>query len=126
MVLTLTASLGGRPVVVLAAGETMTMSGGSEEGNAAMRRTWLELHGELARLSTNSDHRIVEGAVHYVDWERPEAVIAMTETLSMRRAAPTEAPPLSDGAYAAKRYWRCPEKWLESWRDQLTFRPSAC
>jgi pimeloyl-ACP methyl ester carboxylesterase len=48
----------------------------SAEGNAAIRRVLLELHGELARLSTNSDHRIVEGARHYIHRDRPEAVVA--------------------------------------------------
>lgn len=71
-----TGPLGERPVVVLTAGEARTMPGLSEESDAAMRRVWLELHGELAGLSTNSDHRIVEGAGHYVHWDRPEAVIA--------------------------------------------------
>ena len=55
-------SLGRRPVVVLTAGVALTMPGVSDEGNAAMRRRWLELQGELAGLSTNSDLRIVEGA----------------------------------------------------------------
>lgn len=41
-----------------------------------MRRVWLKLHEELARLSTNSDHRIVEGAGHYIHRDRPEAVVA--------------------------------------------------
>jgi pimeloyl-ACP methyl ester carboxylesterase len=41
-----------------------------------MRRIWLELHGELAGLSSNSDHRIVEGAGHYVHWDQPESVVA--------------------------------------------------
>ena len=49
---------------VLTAAEVLTMPGVSAEGNAAMRRIWLELHEELAELSTNSDHRIVEGAGH--------------------------------------------------------------
>jgi pimeloyl-ACP methyl ester carboxylesterase len=71
-----TGALGDRPVVVLTAGEARTMPGLSEESDAAMRRIWLELHGELAGLSTNSDHRVVEGAGHYVHWDRPEAVIA--------------------------------------------------
>ena len=68
-------SLGDRPVVVLTAGEALTMPVVSAEGNAAMRRVWLELHEELAGLSTNSDHRIVEGAGHYIHVDRPEAVV---------------------------------------------------
>lgn len=71
-----TGSLGNRPVVVLTASEALTMPGVSDEGNAAMRRIWLELHKELAGLSTNSDHRIVEGAGHYIHRDRPKAVVA--------------------------------------------------
>jgi pimeloyl-ACP methyl ester carboxylesterase len=41
-----------------------------------MQRTWLDLHRELAGLSTNSDHRIVEGASHYIHQDRPEVVVA--------------------------------------------------
>lgn len=70
-----TSTLGNRPVVVLTAGEPLTMPGVSAEGNAALRRTWMELHEELAGLSTNSDHRIVAGAGHYVHEDRPEAVV---------------------------------------------------
>ena len=40
-----------------------------------MRRAWLDLHGELAGLSTNSDHRI-EAAGQYIHRDRPEAVVA--------------------------------------------------
>lgn len=78
-----TGSLGNRPVVVLTAGEALTMPGVSDEGNAAMRRIWLELHRELAGLSTNSDHRIVEGAGHYIHRDRPEAVVAAIRDVVM-------------------------------------------
>jgi pimeloyl-ACP methyl ester carboxylesterase len=71
-----TGPLGDRPVIVLTAGNARTMPGLSRETDAAMRRTWLDLHGEMAGLSTNSDHRIVENAGHYVHWDRPEAVVA--------------------------------------------------
>ena len=71
-----TGPLGDRPLVVLTSGIAPAMPGISEEGNAAFRRSLLELHGELARLSTNSDHRIVEGAGHYIHRDRPEAVAA--------------------------------------------------
>lgn len=71
-----TGSLGDRPVVVLTAEIPMEMPHVSEEGNAAMRRVWLDLQSELADLSTNSDHRVVEGAGHYIHRDRPEAVFA--------------------------------------------------
>lgn len=71
-----TDTLGNRPVVVLSAGISLEMPNVSKEGNAAMRQVWLELHEELAALSTNSDHRVIEGAGHYIHWDRPEEVVA--------------------------------------------------
>lgn len=71
-----TSSLGDRPVAVLTATVTRPIPGVSDEGIAAMQRVWLDLHRELAGLSTNSDHRIVEGAGHYIHQDRPEAVAA--------------------------------------------------
>lgn len=70
-----TGSLGLRPVVVLTSGVAPVMPGVSAEGNAAMRQTLLDLHGELARLSSSSDHRIVEGSGHYIHRDRPEALV---------------------------------------------------
>lgn len=78
-----TGSLGDRPVVVLTAGEALAMPGISDGGNAAMRRIWLELHEELAALSTDSDHRIVEGAGHYVHWDRPDAAVTAIRDVVM-------------------------------------------
>lgn len=71
-----TGPLGDRPLVVLTAGLAPPLPRVSEAGNAEMRRVTGELQRELARLSTASDHRIVEGAGHYVHWDRPEAVVA--------------------------------------------------
>jgi pimeloyl-ACP methyl ester carboxylesterase len=71
-----TGSLGDRPVVALSASVPRPMPDVSAEVNAAMWRTWQELHRELAGLSTNSDHRIVDRAGHYIHWDRPEAVVA--------------------------------------------------
>jgi pimeloyl-ACP methyl ester carboxylesterase len=68
-------SVGSRPVAVLTAGVPTRMPPVSAQGNAAMRRVWLDLQRELADLSTNSVHRIVDGAGHYIHWDRPEAVI---------------------------------------------------
>ena len=90
-----TGSLGNRPVVVLTAGVPLAVPTVSADGNTAMRRIWLELQKELAGLSTNSDHRIVEGAGHYIHDDRPDAVVtairdvvtAVREGWPVRRAA---------------------------------------
>lgn len=36
---------------------------------------------------------------------------------------PDDAAELTDIAFAAKRHWGYPEKWIEGWRDALTVRP---
>lgn len=42
---------------------------------------------------------------------------------SIVRAKPDDAAMLTDIAFAAKRHWGYPERWIESWRDVLTVRP---
>jgi GNAT superfamily N-acetyltransferase len=37
-------------------------------------------------------------------------------------AKPQDADALTEIAYAAKRHWGYPERWIESWRDTLTIR----
>ncbi len=39
------------------------------------------------------------------------------------RARPEEAPLLTEIAFAAKRHWGYPERWIEAWGDSLTMRP---
>src|SRR5258708_3804497 len=39
------------------------------------------------------------------------------------RAKPEDAELLTEIAFAAKRHWGYPEKWIESWRELLTIRP---
>ena len=38
-------------------------------------------------------------------------------------ARPTDAARLTEIAFAAKRHWGYPERWIESWRDALTITP---
>jgi GNAT superfamily N-acetyltransferase len=40
------------------------------------------------------------------------------------RAKPEDAAALTDIAFAAKRHWGYPEKWIEAWRAALTIRPA--
>jgi GNAT superfamily N-acetyltransferase len=39
------------------------------------------------------------------------------------RAVPDDAAVLTGIAFAAKRHWGYPEKWIENWRETLTVRP---
>jgi pimeloyl-ACP methyl ester carboxylesterase len=73
-----TGLLGSRPVVVLSAGRLQDpLPGGISQDTAdRIQEVWRELQTELASLSTNSDHRPVPNASHYVHWDDPQAVIA--------------------------------------------------
>jgi GNAT superfamily N-acetyltransferase len=43
--------------------------------------------------------------------------------LQIVQAKPADAPVLTDIAFAAKRHWGYPERWIELWHDILTIRP---
>jgi ribosomal protein S18 acetylase RimI-like enzyme len=43
--------------------------------------------------------------------------------LQIHPAKPDQAEALSQIALAAKRHWGYPERWIEIWKSQLTFRP---
>src|SRR6266852_1561895 len=43
--------------------------------------------------------------------------------MHITRARPDDAATLTEIAFAAKRHWGYPMRWIESWRDVLTVRP---
>lgn len=43
--------------------------------NEGVREAWFEMQGELAALSTNSEHVIAEKSTHYIQEDEPEIVI---------------------------------------------------
>jgi hypothetical protein len=61
-----TGGLGDRPLVVLSAGDHGRdfAAGVSETARAQFERTWHDLQSELAGLSSDSTHLVVEGAGH--------------------------------------------------------------
>lgn len=79
-----TGDLGDLPLVVLSAGSMdVPIPGGiTEELERQMTEMWEGLQGELAALSTNSDHRIIDDATHYIHHDRPEVVVtAITDVV---------------------------------------------
>ena len=44
--------------------------------------------------------------------------------MEIRRGTSDDATALTEIAFAAKRYWGYPEKWIESWRPLLTIEPA--
>ena len=43
--------------------------------------------------------------------------------MEIQRATPNDAEALTRIAFAAKRYWGYPERWMERWRESLTITP---
>jgi hypothetical protein len=43
--------------------------------------------------------------------------------MNIVKAKPDNAAMLTDIAFAAKRHWGYPEKWMKSWRDAFTVQP---
>jgi len=68
-------SLEDRPLVVLTAGKASPMPGVSDSVLAEFYDTWVALQAELATLSKNSIHRVVEGSSHYIHEDSPHAVV---------------------------------------------------
>jgi pimeloyl-ACP methyl ester carboxylesterase len=69
---------GDRPVIVLTAAEAANAAATPAERDASARqwRSWKAGHDELARRSTQGKSVVVEGAGHFVQLDKPDAVIA--------------------------------------------------
>jgi pimeloyl-ACP methyl ester carboxylesterase len=73
--------LGGRPLIVLTHGaampDTVLKSIGVTRAAAnRMETTWLDLHNDEASWSSRSRHEVVAGASHYIQFDKPQAVVA--------------------------------------------------
>jgi len=75
-------SYGALPLIVLTAG-TPIIPGFSPSDRATLLGVIRQMHGELAALSTRGVDRLVPGSGHYVELDKPEAVIdAVSEVLA--------------------------------------------
>jgi GNAT superfamily N-acetyltransferase len=45
--------------------------------------------------------------------------------MQITQAKPEDAPVLTEIAFAAKRHWGYPERWIEHWHDALTITPDS-
>jgi pimeloyl-ACP methyl ester carboxylesterase len=69
-------SLGGRPLILLNAGNKMQLlPGQSEEQTNALTAVWLQKHREMLSISEQSELRMVEGSGHFIPREKPDAVV---------------------------------------------------
>lgn len=90
-------SLGDRPLVVLTAMKPATADeraamGVSEAQAVGMKQAWHALHVEQATWSTRSRHQLVEDASHYIQFDRPDVVIAaVREVVGMVRGSAAAA-----------------------------------
>jgi pimeloyl-ACP methyl ester carboxylesterase len=76
-------SLGSVPLIVVSANAP----------DNQVRRVWTEINGELAGLSTNGVHRVVQGATHEgLVWERDDAQVAIDSIRQVLDAARTGQP----------------------------------
>ncbi len=79
-------SLGDRPLYVLTAGKVQTpqqvrASGMTQAELAHMHTSWAELQADEASWSTRSHHDTIADASHYIQFDRPDVVIAAVNTI---------------------------------------------
>ena len=82
-------SYGDLPMIVLTRGDYAT--GMPPEFNdsdgAAMKKVWIDLHRDMAALSTKGQNREIPGASHYIQRDAPQAVTdAILEVIAAARA----------------------------------------
>lgn len=87
--------LGDRPLVVLTANKPMgeaelaALKVTPEQGRE-FKGVWKAMHDDAASWSTRSEHRMLDDATHYIQYDRPDAVIQSVRTVidSVRRDGP--------------------------------------
>jgi pimeloyl-ACP methyl ester carboxylesterase len=81
-------TLGNMPIIIL----TSTLHPGPPAMAADMDKVGLAvyaLHSQMTGLSTRARHRVVPGASHYIQYDKPQAVLdAVAEVLADVRAGP--------------------------------------
>ena len=90
-----TGNLGDKPLVVLSANDhgRDLAAGVSPTALARFERTWRNLQGELAVLSTDSTHPVVEGAGHStLQTDRQDARVTSAVIKEVAQAARTGRP----------------------------------
>lgn len=91
--------LGDRPLVVLTGAmlysdEILKVTGMTREQANRMAATWLELHNDEATWSSRSEHEALNDATHYIQFDRPDAVIAAVRKVvaQVREPSPSAQP----------------------------------
>jgi pimeloyl-ACP methyl ester carboxylesterase len=83
-------SLGEMPLVVLSRGKEPEdlPDGLSDEVRLEVARIWSILQAELTTISANSDHRIIDDAGHYIQFDKPSAVIQAIHDVALSARNP--------------------------------------
>ncbi|NWF07169.1 MULTISPECIES: alpha/beta fold hydrolase [Pseudomonas] len=79
-------TLGNRPLVVLtamapASDEMVQTECISKQSDSRQREVWRSLQEDEASWSTRSRHELLPGATHYIQYDRPDAVIAAVRSV---------------------------------------------
>lgn len=94
-------SLGDRPLTVLTAGKTdsatLASQGLTPAQGARKQGAWLALHRDLLRLSSHAEQHVVDGAAHYIQFDRADVVIDAVRAM-VRRVRGANADAHADGA----------------------------
>ena len=90
-------TLGDRPIVVLTAMKTPSADVLEGEGMTAadwarFRKVWVSMQDDEATWSTRSRHQFVGDAAHYIQFDRPDVVIAAVEEVAGEVRAEVAAP----------------------------------
>ena len=79
-------SFGAMPLVVLTAGQPPKDPSLTDEKNQAWQKLWMQGHDDIAVLSSRGQNRVVPGSGHFIQFERPQAVIdAVDEVVAQVR-----------------------------------------
>ncbi len=85
-------SFGNMPIIVLSRAPFALQPNETQQMRDAKSRLWMELHDDLARLSTRGVNRVVSGAGHYIQFDQPDGVVeAVFEVLDQAAISITGA-----------------------------------
>jgi len=79
-------TFGDMPLIVLTAGNTANDPSFTDAQNQAWKKLWTQGHDDFAALSSRGQNRVVEGSGHFIQFEKPQAVIdAVNEVVAKAR-----------------------------------------
>jgi hypothetical protein len=82
-------SLGDLPLLILTRAPFPLGQNETQEIRTAKNQLWVDMHDEIAALSSRGENRVVDGAGHYIQIDRPQVVIdAVLEVLETVRSQP--------------------------------------